>query len=406
MRVLFLNPVGSVGGAEQALITAVSELRAADPSTDVRLIVGTDGPLVGRMANLGVGVEVLPMPIAIRRVGESGVSAGAVGRISKFLMAAVRAMPSACVYARQLRDAVRRIRPDLVHSNGIKCHLLSRVAVPPCVPVVWWVQDFLGERAVSQRLLRLASARCRTALAISNAVATDVKRVLPKVPVRVLYHAVDVNRFRPGLCDGEKLDQLAGLPPAPPGIFRAGLVATYARWKGHLVLLDAAARLAVARPDLAIRWYVVGGPIYHTENQFTLAELQAAAKARGLEDRVGFVPFQADTASIYHSLDVVVHASTLPEPFGLVIAEAMACGRAVVVSNAGGAAELITHDFDALAAAPGDVDGIATSVFRLATDVELRNRVGINARITVMKRFDAKRIGPQILDLYTQILSE
>ena len=48
------------------------------------------------------------------------------------------------------------------------------------------------------------------------------------------------------------------------------------------------------------------------------------------------------------ALDVVVHASTQPEPFGLVIAEAMACGRAVVVSSGGGAAEIVTPGEDAL----------------------------------------------------------
>ncbi len=56
------------------------------------------------------------------------------------------------------------------------------------------------------------------------------------------------------------------------------------------------------------------------------------------------------------ALDIVVHASTRPEPFGLVIAEAMACGRAVITSAAGGAAEIVESEVDALTHTPGDVE--------------------------------------------------
>ena len=68
-------------------------------------------------------------------------------------------------------------------------------------------------------------------------------------------------------------------------------------------------------------------------------------------DSVGFVPFVEDPVPVYRALDVVLHASTQPEPFGLTVVEAMACGRAVVVSAAGGAAELFTDGVDALGVA-------------------------------------------------------
>src|SRR4051812_6736193 len=62
----------------------------------------------------------------------------------------------------------------------------------------------------------------------------------------------------------------------------------------------------------------------------------------------GFVPFQARVEAVYRALDVVVHASTRPEPFGLTIAEAMACGRPLVAARAGGAAELFEDEVEAL----------------------------------------------------------
>jgi len=63
-----------------------------------------------------------------------------------------------------------------------------------------------------------------------------------------------------------------------------------------------------------------------------------------IENRVGFVPFQDNPADVYRALDIVVHASTKPEPFGRTIVEAMACGKPVIAAQTGGAAELFTHD--------------------------------------------------------------
>lgn len=66
------------------------------------------------------------------------------------------------------------------------------------------------------------------------------------------------------------------------------------------------------------------------------------------------------------ALDIVVHASTQPEPFGLVIAEAMACGRAVIASQAGGAAEIIDPGENALGLPPGDAAVLAERIVQLA----------------------------------------
>jgi glycosyltransferase involved in cell wall biosynthesis len=172
---------------------------------------------------------------------------------------------------------------------------------------------------------------------------------------------------------------------------RVGLVATFANWKGHDVFLEALSRLPAHLP---VRGYVVGGPIYTTAgSQWTRGELEAMAAELGLGERVGFVPFQRDPADVYRMLDVVVHASTRAEPFGLTIAEAMSCGRAVVVSAAGGAAELFAEGVDAFGYTPGDVSGLAAAIRRLVEDAELRRRLAANARATALERFGVERFG-------------
>jgi glycosyltransferase involved in cell wall biosynthesis len=186
-------------------------------------------------------------------------------------------------------------------------------------------------------------------------------------------------------------------------VVRVGLVATYATWMGHDVVHDAARRVVQSCPDSPARFYVVGGPIYRTAgSQWDRQQLLDRAADLVAQHRVGFIGFQDDTAPVYRGLDVVVHASTRPEPFGLTIAEAMACGRAVVVARAGGAAELFDHGRDALGVPPGDVAALAEALSALLSDGALRARLGAEARRTAVERFSRARLGVQLLEAYEQ----
>jgi glycosyltransferase involved in cell wall biosynthesis len=267
-------------------------------------------------------------------------------------------------------------------------------------PVVWHVHDFVGRRPLMSRLLRAHARGCAGVVANSDAVADDVRRVCGpggRAGVRTVYNAVDVDRFSP---EGPRLDldALAGLPPAAPGTVRVGLVATLAWWKGHETFLRAVSLLS---EELPVRAYVVGGALYETAgSQRSLEELRALARRLGVEGRVGFTGYVEDAAAAMRALDVVVHASTEPEPFGLVIVEAMACGRSVVVSEAGGAAELIRARVDALAHAPGDAEGLARCMEELVADGGLRARLGAAGRAAVERRFDRARLAAELVPVY------
>jgi glycosyltransferase involved in cell wall biosynthesis len=132
--------------------------------------------------------------------------------------------------------------------------------------------------------------------------------------------------------------------------------------------------------------------------------LQAKAAALGINQEVGFIDFQYETADIYRALDIVIHASTQPEPFGRTIVEAMACAKPVIVAQAGGAAELFTHDYDAVGVPPGDARTLATAIHRLVQDGDCRSRLAANARRTAVQRFARNRLGPEILKIYQRLL--
>jgi glycosyltransferase involved in cell wall biosynthesis len=405
MRILYLSPVGGLGGAERVLLNVLASVRQVKPAAELHLLALAPGPLLDQARKAGAQVTCLPLPAELQGLGDTRLrGAGAGRKLLSLAGQAFAAAPAAWQYVRRLRRQIDALAPALIHSNGIKTHLLLRLAGVPRSPVLWHVHDFYTERPLVRRLVPWAGKGLAGLLAISEAVSRDVGGLLPAAPRWVVYNTADAAKFSPAESDGPGLDALAGLPPAAPGAVRVGLVATYARWKGHEVFLRAAARVLSQRPPAPLRFYVIGSPIYQTEgSQFSEAELRALARALQIEAQVGFVPFQADPVPAYRALDVVVHASTRPEPFGLTIIEAMACQKAVIAVQAGGAAELFRPGYDALGIPPGDAEALADAVCALAGDPSRRRALGENARRTVVGRFGQGRLGGQIWDVYRAV---
>jgi len=360
------------------------------------LLVTDDGPLVERARALGI--EVMAMPLATRLASLGDWNSGPGDVLGKLIKLG-QALPALIAYRPRLRKAIGRWQPDIVHANGFKAHLLGALSTPARIPLIWHLHDYPGRRPLMARLLKLWRARCHLLIANSCSVARDGNTLLgARVKTVVLYNGLDLNRFSPygPILD---LDGLAGLPPGK-GV-RIGLIATLAHWKGHEVFLRA---LAALPSTLAVRGYIIGGPIYHTTgSQTDLTRLRALAAQLGLEGRVGFTGHVDDPAAALRALDIAVHASTDPEPFGMAIAEAMACGRALVASAAGGAAEIISAGHDALSHRPGDVAGLTAQLERLVRDSALRQMLAQAARASALRRFDSRRVACELLQHYQEL---
>jgi glycosyltransferase involved in cell wall biosynthesis len=383
MNLLYFNPVGSIGGAEMGLLDLLGSTRRARPDWRLAVVLGDDGPLRAAVERLGVPCRVEPMPGGLASLGDP--DGGGLGRLAR--MAGSSA--SALSYVSRLRRSLRSEQPDRVQTNGMTAHLLGNWASPPGIPVTWRLHDYLGTRPAMARLLRLASRRPGVSVVtVSRSVLDDARHVLgPDIPIRAIPDGVDVRRFAPGPGDGPALDRLAGLPAAPPGTVRVGLVATFARWEGHEAFFDAISRIGRDRPA---RFYVIGGPIGRSMgSEWSFPDLMLEAACRGVLDRVAFVGPVDDPAWALRSLDVAVHAGTRPEPSVRSIVEAMATGLAVVASRDGGAAEPFVDGESAIVCPPDDPAALARSIDRLILDPSLRRDLGEAGRRAALERFDA-----------------
>jgi glycosyltransferase involved in cell wall biosynthesis len=379
-------------------------VREKNPAISVHLLAGEEGPLLEICRASKIPCEVLPFPRALHAFGSElgcrhmrsvweGLTHGA-----RRSMAWARAGWACLRYRRALRRRLMQLRPDVIHSNGLKMHLLGALAKPHSTRLIWHFHEYLAKRPAMQVLLRGVLVRCSLVIANSRSVAADARKSLPHCPpVTAIHNAVDTDIFAP---HGPALDlaKLSGLPPPQASALRVGLVSTFAHWKGHQVFLQAATSI------LDHRFYIVGGPIYATGgSQWSLDDLRARAKALGLSDRVGFTGFVEDVPAAMRGLDVVVHASTEPEPFGLVIVQAMACGRPVIVTAIGGAGELITPEENALAVPAGDGAELARAIERLAVDATLRLRLAKAGRAHAERHFSRAIMATRAVSLYQDI---
>ncbi len=147
------------------------------------------------------------------------------------------------------------------------------------------------------------------------------------------------------------------------------------------MLLDA---FAAAFPDGTEQAVLVGSAMFGEDDYE--AELRRQVERLGLVDRVRFAGFVEDVGSELDEADCVVHASVIAEPFGQVVVEAMAAGRAVIASDLGGPREVVTDGVDGLLCPPDDPAALAERLVRLARDPELRAALGraavVRARAT------------------------
>ena len=129
--------------------------------------------------------------------------------------------------------------------------------------------------------------------------------------------------------------------------------------------------------------------IFGDGDETYISELKTFLHEKGLTEIVTFhgkVP-QDELIQHYDRCDLLLVPSLWQEPFGLVVAEAMARGLPVIASNVGGPAEILTHEINGLLVEAGNEQALALAISQLIKDPEKRKRFGQAARATVQQRF-------------------
>jgi len=257
----------------------------------------------------------------------------------------------------------RRLDVDAVHSNSLHSWYGWAAALLARKPHLWHAREIVTQSGAALVVERfLARHFARRVFAVSQAVAAQ----LSPVNVFIVHEGPGPDECYPGR---------AGRARARLGLADDALLIGYVgridTWKGVDVFLAALPQLASTRPGVAA--VVAGGVVAGKEGYAAQLEGQAAeAGARWL----GPLPAE-EAGDLIADLDCLVYPSTGPEPWGLAIVEALACGVPVVSTDAGGPREVTAGlpSASALLVPPGDAAALADAISRLlpaATHAGLR----------------------------------
>ena len=372
-RVLQLLPALGDGGVERSAVEMAGHLGERGLPN---WIASAGGPLVAAAEAAGARHVTLP-----------------VGKKSPF---------SAVSAARAVARLVDAESIDIIHARSRVPAWVGLLACRLARRPVRFVTTFHGVYSHGNALKRFYnSAMLRVPLVIANSqfIRDHITKVYGFPPARVVVapRGVEPDLFDPAAIPAETravLRDELGVTEHGPLVVMVGRVT---RWKGHAVLLEAAARLD--RPDLRLA-FVGGG------SEALVAELQRDMARLGLDDRVIFTGSRRDIPAVLAAADLAVSASTDPEAFGRAAIEAQAMGTPVIATDHGGSRETVLPGITGWLVPPGDATALAAALEDALSDPERLKAMGANGRAHVLANFTTRQMLEKEFSAYERLMAE
>jgi glycosyltransferase involved in cell wall biosynthesis len=383
MRIVHVITRLILGGAQENTLLTVDGLHHRH-GDDVTLITGPaegpEGDLFARAAERVLNVEVMPD-----------------------LVRAIRPATDWRAY-RSLRKAMRRLRPEVVHTHSSKAGIIGRAAawaerIPAIVHTIHGLPFGPSESALKNevyiRLERWAASRCHAIVSVCDAMTEQALHAGVGKPEQysTIYSGMDVDAFLYPPRTRQDVRQELGL--ADDEVAFATVARLFER-KGHEDILAAAPGVLRANPK--VRFVFIGDGILRER-------LRAESERMGIGDAIHFVGLvpPGRIPELLNAVDAVVHPS-LREGLARVLPQSLLSGRPVISYDIDGAREVVLPDTGILLP-PRSIEGLTDGILRLAADRSLRDAMGSAGRARFAERFRHETMTDQLRLLYARLLS-
>ncbi len=382
MRIVHVITRLIVGGAqENTLLTAAGQVE--EFGDDVIVVTGPGAGPEGSLEEWA-----LQRGLAVRLIPEMG--------------RAIRPWKDWRSY-QAIATAIRELSPDIVHTHSSKAGILGRAAAHrqqvPVVHTIHGAAFHFGQSRLSQAVFRQAerwaARRCQKLISVCDAMTRQYvnARIATPEMFTTIYSGMDVEPFLDPPRSREEVRAELGFQDDDIVV---GKVARLFNLKGHRYLLEAASQIIEKCPRA--RFLLVGdGPL---RDQF-----EARISRDGLADHfvlAGLVP-PGRIPELLHATDLVVHASVW-EGLARVLPQSMIAGKPVVSFEIDGAPEVVLHEETGLLVQPESVEGLIESVTRLASDQELRDRMGNAGCRRWTETFRYQEMARLVREVYQDVL--
>jgi glycosyltransferase involved in cell wall biosynthesis len=377
-KILFLTHVGSPGGAEYKMMN-LCEM----DEYESKVLYFQNGLMDDILPKRQINSAVLPMPESMVNFKKDD---GIKGVLS--------AIPAALSMVRTLARECKKY--DAVVCISQKSFILASLAKPFMrKPIIWLMNDILSPQYFSRVVVRVIKL---TAFLTADQVILNSQASLKAWTdsgantknVNVIYPGVNIEKID-DLCRDTQTIQSFKNKFSPDGKPIIGIFGRITEWKGQDVFLRAIAKVPNAQA-------IIVGEALFGEDEFK-NKLMALTKDLGIENRVIFAGHLNNVQSVMAACDVVAHCSTLPEPFGLVTAEATVTGTPIIASDAGGSKEIIEHGKRGQLTAIGDHEALAKAIQFCLDNPEQAQQMAQEARSYTVKNFSTNSMKVGFLEV-------
>ncbi|MGN0374882.1 MAG: glycosyltransferase family 4 protein [Butyrivibrio sp.] len=369
VNVLFIHSSSELYGSDRSLLNIVKYINKDKYS--VHVILPCPGPLVDEMKKLpDVKVEIFEVAV-LRRKNLS--FKGGIGYIKDY--------SRSCKFIKQY---IKENNIDLVDTNTAVV-FPGAVAAKRCkIKSTWHIREIIKSNLENKVISYIMKHNAD--VIIANSKASGKALCVPEDKVKVVYNAVE---------DRERVQ-------VTHTKFTVGMAGRINRWKGQKLLVDAAAIVNKKYPDVV---YNIAGDVYSGE-EYIKEDLIAYIEEKGLTQSVHLLGQVNNMSEFYSGLDIFVLPSTQPEPFGLVVIEAMNFGLPVVATNHGGPVEIIDEGVDGYLVDWEDATEMADRIIELIENPDKCREMGICGQKKKKEQFSVPAMVSNIERVFDEVLNQ
>jgi glycosyltransferase involved in cell wall biosynthesis len=298
---------------------------------------------------------------------------------------------------RRIARALHRIRPDLVHAHGTERHALG--SLDASFPSVITIHGIIEEES---RLERSPRQRVRGSLRnrVARRVVRKARNVIVISPYVAELYRERLSHARTWTIENPVGERFFEVSPAETGetVLFSGVIIPR---KALENLIDAAAKARKEVPALRLR---IAGPA--TDPAY-LSALKRRVEQAGMRECVSFLGgLSPEELAKEYGRSAFVALPSHQETAPVAVQEAMAAGKPVIGSDAGGIPHQIRHGETGFVVPTNDIDQLAGRMVELLQSEELRRRMGVRARDEARSRFSVESVAARTKRVYEEILGE
>ncbi len=378
MKVLFVDQTGQLGGGELSLLDLIKH---SDFESEVALFA--DGPFRVALEQAGIPVHLI--------IG------GSVDRVRR--EAGILSLLATGPALFNLKNRLARLASnfDVIYANSQKAFLVSALVKKRGQLLVWHLRDMLTADHFSSTLRRVAiiAGNMAASVVIANSRATADSFIQSggrSDKVLVVYNGIDSSAFD---SVGDLIVPCVRKQLNLNGSFLVGAFGRLSSWKGQHILLEAVASI----PDIHA---VLVGEALFGEDAY-VETLRERAQRPDLAGRVHFLGFRTDIPLLMKSMDIVVHTSISPEPFGRVIVEGLLANRPVIATRAGGALEILKDRKTGILVEPGSSSELSAAIQELRSDPHSAHQMAAAGRREAISSFSVNAMVTEIRSIVERL---